>query len=114
GVAKIGAGIQPSAEEAELALTLAIERNVLLSACLVAGAKDDTAKARQILGHASTITPRATVMNGLAQMLDVDSRLYARDRQDNTEKLGILAKLAELLLNYAARAGSVVVNVMAA
>jgi hypothetical protein len=108
-LAKISAGIQPSTEDAESALTLAIERNVLLSACLAAGAKDDTAKARQILGHASTITPRATFVNGLAQMLDFDSRLYARDRMDNTEKLGILRKRAEILRNDAARSASAMV-----
>jgi len=108
-LAQISAGIQPSTAEAETALTLAIERNVLLSACLAAGAKDDTAKARQILGHASTITPRATFVGGLAQMLDFDSRLYARDRMDNSEKLGILRKRAETLRDDAARSASVMV-----
>lgn len=113
-LAQVAAGMQLSHADAEMALTLAIERNVLLSACLAAGAKDDTAKARQILGHASTITPRATFVAGLAQMLDFDSKLYARDRLDNTEKLAILQKRAGILREAALASTAMVVTVKSA
>src|SRR5262249_22243392 len=84
-LAQISGGIAPAAGDEEKAVTLAIERNVVLSVCLAIGAPNDPAKAAETLGHASTITPRAVFGSALGRMLENASALYARDKLDEPD-----------------------------
>jgi hypothetical protein len=109
GLAKVAAGISIPQAEAEALVGRVVDRNVLQSACLATGSANDVAKAREALGHASTITPRATFLNGLAQMVDLQATLYDRDKLDNSEKMALLKKRADGLREDAARAVSAMV-----
>ena len=108
-LARVAAGMSISAVEVDAMAPRVVDRNVLLSACLAIGAPNDVAKAREVLGHASTITPKSTFLNGLAQMVDLNAALYERDKLDNSEKLAMLRKEAQGLREEAARAVSAMV-----
>lgn len=106
---RIAAGLPISAEDAEQAPAMAIERNVLLSACSAVGAPDDSAKASEILGHASTITPRATFANAMAKMLETAGSLYTRNVLDYPDKLAMVEASVKALRAAADQPGPAMV-----
>jgi len=106
---KIAAGLRVTDEEAEAAPVHALERNVLMSACLAVGAPNDSAKASEILGHASTITPRAAFAAAMADMLDKTSALYGRTGLDSPSKLAQLQGSVKVLRTAAEQVGPAMV-----
>ena len=106
---KIAAGLAVTEEEAEAAPIHALERNVLMSACLAVGAPNDSAKASEILGHASTITPRAGFAAAMADMLEKTSTLYARGGLDSPSKLAQLQGRVKVLRTAAEQVGPAMV-----
>jgi hypothetical protein len=102
--ARIEKGELPSPAEAEAALTLAIQRNVLLAACEAVGAPNDMAKAADILTHVSTAS-HSTFGKAVAQMLENESNLYGRNELDEPEKVAILHQRAQSVLHGDAQAG---------
>jgi hypothetical protein len=108
-LARVAAGMSISAADADAMTPRVVDRNVLLSACLAIGAANEVAKTREVLGHASTITPKSTFLTGLAQMVELNAGLYERDKLDNTERLAMLRKQAQSLREEAARAVSAMV-----
>jgi hypothetical protein len=92
---QIASGVPPSQADADEAVALAIQRNIVLSVCLAIGAPNAPAKAAEALGHASTITPRPVFGAAIAQMLDNASALYARRQLDEPEKVSLLKERAQ-------------------
>jgi hypothetical protein len=80
-----------------------IQRNVLLTTCLAAGAPNDAAKTLEILGHASSITTRATFNKAMATMLERESALYSRTNLDEPVKLAALRERAKAVVNSGAQ-----------
>jgi len=95
--------------QAQTAPAHALERNVLLGACLAVGAPNDSAKASEILSHASTITPRAAFAGAMAEMLDKAAGLYDRRGLDLPEKLAMVQGRAKALRAVAEQVGPAMV-----
>lgn len=106
---KIAAGLRITDAEANAAPVQALERNVLLAACLAVGAPNDSAKATEVLSHASTITPRAAFAGAMAEMLDKTSMLYSRNELDLPDKLELLQGKAKALRAVAEQVGPAMV-----
>ena len=102
----IAKGRELSPADAETALTLAIQRNVLLAACLAAGAPNDPAKADAILHSGSGSIPRATFAKAVAKMLDDESSLYTRNKLDDPDKLAVFHQRAQNVLDDAVTFGT--------
>jgi len=83
---KIAGGVAVTDEEAESAVPQTLDRNVLLIACAAAGAPNDSAKAAEILGHASTITPRGAFAGAMAAVLEKVGTLFSRNQLDLPDK----------------------------
>jgi hypothetical protein len=112
---KIAAGLTVTPAEAEAAVTHTLDRNVLLAACYAVGAPNDSAKATEVLSHASTITPRATFADAMAQMLDRAALLYARGELDLPEQLAAVQARTKSLHAIAEQVGpAMVVKVQSA
>jgi hypothetical protein len=101
---QIAGGITLSSADEERVQTLMVQRNVLLAVCASAGAPNDAARTEQILGHTTTLLPRATFENALSQMLNAESALYTRNQLDDPEKLDAIRKRAQYVASGAARA----------
>jgi len=99
-------GVVLSKEDEDAALELSIQRNVLLSACLAAGAANDPAKAEAILGDGSASIPRVTFAQAVAKMLDKESSLYSRNKLDDPRKLAVFHQRAQAVLDDAATFGT--------
>ena len=106
---KIAAGFRVTDAEAEAAPSQALERNVLLAACQAVGSPNDSAKASDILSHASTITPRAAFAGAMAEMLDKVAGLYDRRSLDLPDKLAIVQAKAKSLRATAEQVGPAMV-----
>jgi hypothetical protein len=100
----IASGIQPSAQDAERAQSLAMQRSVMLAVCRAAGAPNDSARTEEVLGHASALIPRANFESAIAQMLNAQSSLYAREKMDDPEKLDAVRRRAQMVLAGTAKA----------
>jgi hypothetical protein len=103
---QIAKGRDLAKADLEAALTLSIRRNVLLAACLAAGAPNDPAKAEAILRSGSASIPRATFAKAVAKMLDDESSLYTRNKLDDPEKLAVFHQRAQNVLDDAATFGT--------
>jgi hypothetical protein len=106
---KIAAGLRVTDAEAETAPANAVESNVLASACLAVGAPNDSAKASDILSHASTITPRAAFAGAMAEMLDKTATLYDRRGLDLPDKLAMVQGRVKSLHDAAEQVGPAMV-----
>jgi hypothetical protein len=106
---KIAAGLRITDAEAEAAPSQALERNVLASACLAVGAPNDSAKASEILSHASTITPRTAFAGAMAEMLEKTAALYDRRGLDMPDKLAVVRGRAKSLHEAAEQVGPAMV-----
>lgn len=100
---QIASGIPLSAADEETAQSLTIQRNVLLAVCAAAGAPNDTARTEEVLGHASALLSRAAFEKSLAQMLNAEAALFARDKLDDPQKLEAIRNRAQILLSGTAR-----------
>jgi len=103
---QIAKGRDLTPEVTATAVKLAIERNVLLSACLAAGAPNDPAKAEAILRGGSASIPRATFAKAVAAMLDNESQLYSRNKLDDPDKLAVFHQRAQNVLDDAVTFGT--------
>jgi hypothetical protein len=105
-LAQIASGVELEAADAENAEVLTLQRSVLMAACQAVGARQDVAKAGQILSRVSPAEPRATFGNAIAEMLDAQSALYSRNKLDEPAKLAALRDRADMARKEAARIGS--------
>jgi hypothetical protein len=105
-LARIASGEELQPAEAETAEVLTLQHAVLLAACQAVGARQDVAKAGQVLAQVPAQEPRATFGNAIAEMLDARSGLYGRNKLDEPAKLAALRDRAEMARKEAARVGS--------
>jgi hypothetical protein len=105
-LAQITSGIQPNSSDTEKALSLLIQRNVLLAVCRAAGAPNNPARTEEILGHASALIQRSVFESAVADILSVESALYARDKLDDPDKLEAVRRRAQLVASGATRPAS--------
>ena len=92
---KVANGVLPPAPEIETAQKRAIERAVLLATCRAAGARDDPAKAQDLLKTGDAKVPRATFIYAMAAALFEESQLYNRSRMDDPDKMKIFCSRAQ-------------------
>jgi len=93
-LAKLASGVVLSDPEAEAAQKRAIERGVILAACRMAGAPDDTAKTEAILKTPDAKVARPAFLLAVAQILFDESQLYGPSKLDDPEKVVIFCQRA--------------------
>lgn len=81
--------------EIETAQKRAVERAVLLDTCRAAGAKNDPAKALDLLKTSDAKVPRAAFVQAMASALYEQSQLYTRNKLDEPEKFKIFCTRAQ-------------------
>jgi hypothetical protein len=81
--------------EIETAQKRAIERAVLLATCRAAGAKNDPAKAQDLLKTGEAKVPRAAFVEAMAAALFEESQLYSLNRLGQPDKMKIFCSRAQ-------------------
>ncbi len=81
--------------EVDLAAQRALERGVLLAACLAVGAPEDVAKTQELLRAGSTQVPRATFIYAMADQLNNLAQLYTRAKADQPDRLQMFVNHAQ-------------------
>jgi hypothetical protein len=104
-LAQIAGGVELTPEDAETAEVLTLQQAVLMAACRGVGAPQNVAKALEILQRDRAEVPRATFGNAIADSLEAESALYARNRLDEPQKLAAMRSRAEIARKEAARIG---------
>ncbi|HTQ54375.1 MAG TPA: hypothetical protein VMI94_07945 [Bryobacteraceae bacterium] len=94
-VTKVSGGAWPREADLDTIQRHAVERAVLLSVCRAAGAKNDPAKALDLLKAPDAKVPKATFVMAMASSLFDASKLYARDKRDEPDKLKIFCTRAQ-------------------
>jgi hypothetical protein len=92
---KVAGGAWLPEAEIDTAQKRAIERAVLLATCRAAGAKDDPAKAQDLLKTGEAKVPRAAFVQAMAAALFDASQLYSRTRLDQPDKVKIFCSRAQ-------------------
>jgi hypothetical protein len=92
---KVVSGVVLTAPDAEAAQKRAIERGVLLAACRMAGAPDDTAKTEGILKAPDAKVARPTILLAVAQTLFNESQLYGPRKLDDPERMTLFCQRAQ-------------------
>jgi hypothetical protein len=94
-LSKVVSGVILPAPEAEAVQKRTIERGVLLAACRMAGAPDDTAKTEAILKAPDAKVALAAAMQAVAQTLFDESQLYGPQKLDDVEKVTLFCQRAQ-------------------
>ncbi|MDE3167285.1 MAG: hypothetical protein KGN36_15895 [Acidobacteriota bacterium] len=102
---RIAAGLAVPPSDAEAAPGIAVERSVLRAACAAVGSPGDSAKASDILSHASTITPRATFAKAMADVLERAGTAYSREQLNYPDRLAMVADRVRALRDVASNPG---------
>ncbi|MFN7992610.1 MAG: hypothetical protein U0Q18_03370 [Bryobacteraceae bacterium] len=92
---KVANGALPTPTEMDTAQKRAIERDVLLAVCRAAGAKEDPAKALDLLKTPDAKVARATFVHAMASSLYEQSQLYTRTKMDDPEKMKVFCGRAQ-------------------
>jgi len=92
---KVAGGAWLPDAEIETAQKRAIERAVLLATCGAAGAKNDPAKAQDLLKTGEAKVPRAAFVGAMAAALFEESQLYGRNKLDQPDKMKIFCSRAQ-------------------
>jgi hypothetical protein len=95
---KVSKGMMLPPAEVESVQKRAIERGVLLAACDIVGAPNDSAKAQQVFSAADPKAPRVAVEMAMANALLKNALLFSRDKLDDPNKLQIIAERAQTAL----------------
>ena len=95
---KVVSGFMLPAPEAAAAQKRAIERGVLLAACRLAGAPDDTAKTEAILKAPDAKVARPAFVLAVSQTLFDESKFYTAQKIDDLEKVTIFCERAQDML----------------
>ncbi|MBZ5625271.1 MAG: hypothetical protein LAQ69_42205 [Acidobacteriia bacterium] len=98
---QIAQGMELSSGDEEEALSAAVDRGVLLAVCNVAGAPNNLAKASEILQRGEFLVRRTQFMKAVAEQLERESQLYARNKLDDSAKMAMLRQLAQDVLRDA-------------
>lgn len=91
---KIGQGILIQDAEMESVERKTLEREILMMTCSAAGAPQDTARTQELFKSIPVAVPRASFMLAFAEAFTDLSKLFARDKLDQPQRLGALCKEA--------------------
>jgi len=94
-VTKVSGGAWPRDPDLDTIQRHAIERAVLLATCRAVGAKNDPAKALDLLKTPDAKVPKAAFIAAMANALFEESKLYSRDKLDEPDKLKIFCSRAQ-------------------
>jgi hypothetical protein len=92
---KVSGGAWLPEADIETAQKRAIERAVLLATCRAAGAKDDPAKAQDLLKTGEAKVPRAAFVQAMAAALFEESQLYSQNKLGQPDKMKIFCTRAQ-------------------
>ena len=92
---KVAGGAWLPDAEIDTAQKRAIERAVLLATCRAAGAKNDPAKAQDLLKTGEAKVPRAAFVEAMAAALFEESQLYAQNKLAQPDKMKIFCSRAQ-------------------
>jgi hypothetical protein len=92
---QIAHGIELAQPDEEAALALAMDRGVLLAVCNTTGAPNNLAKASEILQRGEFLVRRAKFTKAVADQLERESQLYARNKLDDSAKMAMLRQMAQ-------------------
>lgn len=92
---KVAGGAWLPESELETAQKRAIEHAVVLATCRAAGAKNDPAKALDLLKAGDAKVPRAAFVQAMAASLFEESQLYAHNKMDQPDKVKIFCTRAQ-------------------
>ena len=92
---KIAGGAWPPDAGVETAQRRAIERAVLLATCRAAGAKNEPAKAQDLLKTGEAKVPRAAFVQAMAAALFEESQLYSQSKLGQPDKMKIFCSRAQ-------------------
>jgi hypothetical protein len=92
---KVAGGAWLPEAEIDTAQKRAIEHAVLLATCRAAGAKDDPAKAQDLLKTGEAKVPRAAFVQAMAVALYDASQLYSRTKLDQPDKMKVFCGRAQ-------------------
>jgi predicted pyridoxine 5'-phosphate oxidase superfamily flavin-nucleotide-binding protein len=98
---KVAGGAWLPEAEIETAQKRAIEHAMLLATCRAAGAKNDPAKAQDLLKAGEAKVPRAAFVQAMADALFAESQLYAHNKLDQPDKMKIFCSRAQDALKMA-------------
>lgn len=87
-------GILKNPADVDAARSKALDRHVLLALCRALGAKDDSAKAQQMMQGGKADVPRAAFMTAMATSLFNGSDLYGPKKLDTPNRVEYLTKNA--------------------
>lgn len=91
---KIGQGILIQDAELESVVNKTLQREVLMMTCAAAGAPEDTAKTQELFKSPPVRVPRPGFLLAMAEAFYDLSKLFARDKLDQPQRLGALCKEA--------------------
>ncbi len=91
-LAKVGGGALLAAPEQERAERRAIERGVLLAACEAVGAREDSAKAQEILRGGSV--PREIFLAAMAEAINEVAGIYGATKLNQPDKEKLFREMA--------------------
>lgn len=94
-LSRIAGGAWLPDAESETAQKRAIEHAVLLATCRAAGAKNDPAKAQDLLKAGEAKVPRAAFVEAMAAALFEESQLYSQNKLSQPDKMKIFCTRAE-------------------
>jgi hypothetical protein len=97
---EIAAGVVLQPVDMEAAQYWTIDRGVLLSACRVAGASNDPARALAFLGRAGAVASRPMFLTAMANSLYSASQLYTRDKLDDPRRVVFFCLRAQQALKF--------------
>ena len=92
---KVAGGAWLPEAEIDTAQKRAIEHALLLATCRAAGAKDDPAKAQDLLKTGEAKVPRAAFVQAMAVALYDASQLYSRTKLDQPDKMKVFCGRAQ-------------------
>jgi hypothetical protein len=94
-LSKIGGGAWLPEAEMETAQKRAIEHAVLLATCRAAGAKNDPAKAQDLLKTGEGKVTRAAFVQAMSAALYEESQMYTHNKMDKPDTLRIFCSRAQ-------------------
>jgi|SRR5580658_978076 hypothetical protein len=92
---RVAGGVWLPEGEIDTAQKRAIEHAVLLATCRAAGAKDDPAKAQELLKTGEAKVPRAAFVEAMATALFDESQLYGHNKLDKPDTMKIFCSRAQ-------------------
>jgi hypothetical protein len=100
-LSQIANGAELAQVDEDEAQALALDRGVLMSAAGAVGAPANFVKAISMLQRGEVLAQRAVFVKAMSDLLERESKLYARDKLDDAAKMDMLRQLAKSVVTNA-------------